>query len=307
MAEDAEGSGVAFLVAGATAICGSYLLRYLYNITAERAVKFKRTPKFFNFGPDLKSFLSSQQDQQAMVLVEGSIQPVDLAVWAASSRASPRVFLSPDEKSRGVGRVILVTEYFKSRVENTDGWQDASRTTEYERTSVPFILKDHSNEGFIEVNTTVDNSIGFDRLLQFVDCATIDHNSAGFDEVLQVIRNKVKTNGVVPISIRIQEYLLLLGTNFGGYGKATLTTGSSADSVKYGGVVTFHPEEVGSSIKDLIDSHEFYLHWFRWLSWVLFLVGGFVIVFFAAPRIWRYLQRRRSARRLVSHCENDVH
>ena len=45
----------------------------------------------------------------------------------------------------GAGKVVVTTEYvyFKSKVENT--WQDASRTTENVRISVPFALRDSCN------------------------------------------------------------------------------------------------------------------------------------------------------------------
>lgn len=280
-ARDSEGiSGAAIFVAGATAIGGSYLLQYLYNITAERAVNFKRTPKFSNFGSELKTFLSNQPNQEAMILVEGSVEQYD-----NKTLASLKGQLS------GAAKVAVTTEYFKSKVENTENtWRDTSRTTENVRISVPFALRDSNNN--VVVVEAVHNAIGFDQLL-----------SLAYQEHLT---DKGKTVGdyatgmtlqEIPISISTQEYLLVFGTKFGGYGRAALQTAGTSWLGGQNKIIKFYPEEVDSSIKHLIDSQEFLARAFRWLSWVLFVGGGFVIVFFAAPCIWRFLQGRRSTRR----------
>ena len=279
--QDAEGvSGAAACAIGVTAIGASYLLQYLYNITAERAVNFKRTPKFSNFGSELKNFLSNQPNQEAMVLVEGCVEQYD-----------NKTLTSLKGQLSGAGKVVVTTEYFKSKVENTDTWQDASRTTENVRISVPFALRDSCN------NVIVVESV---------------HNATGFNEMLHLayqehLTDKGKTMGdfatgmtlqEIPVSISIQEYLLIFGTKFGGYGRAALQSGST--SSWWGGsnkIIKFYPEEIGSSVKGLIDSQEMVERVLRWLSWVFFVGGGFVIVFFAAPCIWRFLQGRRSSRR----------
>ena len=280
--QDAEGvSGAAACAVGVTAIGASYLLQYLYNITAERAVNFKRTPKFYSFGSELKNFLNSQPNQEAMVLVEGCVEQYD-----------NKTLTSLKGQVSGAGKVVVTTEYFKSKVENTENtWQDASRATENVRISVPFALRDSYN------NVIVVESV---------------HNASGFDEMLSMayqehLTDKGKTMGdyatgvtfqEIPVSISTQEYILIFGTKFGGYGRATLQSANT--SSWWGGpnkIVKFYPEEIGSSIKGLIDSQEMVARVLRWLSWVFFVGGGFVIVFFAAPCIWRFLQGRRSARR----------
>ena len=273
-------SGAAIFVAGATAIGGSYLFQYLYNITAERAVNFRRTPKFSNFGPDLKNFLNSQPNQEAMILVEGSVEQYD-----------NKTLTSLKGELSGAGRVALTTEYFKSKVENTENtWRDTSRTTENVRISVPFALRDSNNN--VVVVEAVHNAIGFDQLLQM---AYQEH-----------LTDKGKTMGdyatgmtlqEIPISISTQEYLLVFGTKFGGYGRAALQNIGTSWLGGQNKIVKFYPEEVGSSIRNLIDSQELIARVFRWMSWVLFVGGGFVIVFLAAPFIWRIIQGRRPTRR----------
>ena len=284
--QDTEGvSGAAACAVGVTAIGASYLLQYLYNVTAERAVNFKRTPKFSNFGSELKNFLSNQPNQEAMVLVEGCVEQYD-----------NKTLTSLKGQVSGAGKVVVTTEYFKSKVENTENtWQDESRTTENVRISVPFALRDSSN------NVIVVEAV---------------HNAAGFDEMLNLayqehLTDKGKTMGdfatgmtlqEIPVSIRTQEYILIFGTKFGGYGRAALQSRSTSSwfggsSVGSNKIIKFYPEEVGSSVKGLIDSQEMVARVLRWLSWMCFVGGGFVIVFFAAPCIWRFLQGRRSSRR----------
>ena len=112
----------------------------------------------------------------------------------------------------------------------------------------------------------------------------------------------------IPISISTQEYILIFGTKFGGYGRATLQSANT--SSWWGGpnkIVKFYPEEVGSLIKGLIDSQEMVACVLRWLSWVFFVGGGLVIVFFAAPCIWRFLQGRQSTRRSDIQASHMIH
>jgi len=277
----AEGlSGIAILALGATGVCGSYLFQYLYNITAERAVNFKNTPKFSKFGPELKNFLSNQPNQEAVVLVEGTV-----------GQYNNKTLTSLKGELSGAGKVVLTTEYFKSKVENTENtWRDSSRTTENIRISVPFSLRDSTNNEIVV--EAVHNATGFDQLLQL---AYQEH-----------LTDKGKTMGdfatgmtvqEIPISISTQEYLLVFGTKFGGYGRAALQNAGTSWLGGQNQIVKFYPEEVGSSIQNLIDSQELLARVLRWLSWVCFIGGGLVIVFFAAPFIWRVLHGRRQRRR----------
>ena len=273
-------SGAAVFVIGATAIAGSYLLQYLYNITAERAVNFRLTPKFTSFGPKLKNFLSSQPNQEAMILVEGSVEQYD-----------KKSLSSLKGEFSGAGKVALTTEYFKSKVENTENaWRDTSRTTENIRISVPFALRDSSNN--VVLVDGVHNAIGFDQLLQMVyqEHLTDKGKTVGDYATGMTIQE-------IPVSISTQEFLLVFGTRFGGYGRASLQNMGTSWLGGPSTMVKFYPEEVGSSIRNLIDSQEIIARAFRWLSWVLFVGGGFAIVFVAAPFIWQVIQGRRPTRR----------
>ena len=273
-------TGATVFVFGASAIGGSYLFQYLYNVMAERAVMFKRTPKFTSFGRDLQNFLSNQPNREAMVLVEGSVEQYD-----------DKMLTSLKGELTGAGKVVQTTEYFKSRVENTENtWRDSSRSTENVRASVPFALRDNSNNVIIVKG--IHTATGFDQLLQL---AYQEH-----------LTDKGKTSGdfatgmlvqEIPTSTSSQEYLLVFGTLFGGYGRAAL---SSTGTTWLGGkneAVTFYPEEVGSSIRDLIDSQELLARTFRWLSWMLFVGGGCALVLFTIPFLWRVFQGRRPTRR----------
>ena len=273
-------SGAAVFVIGVTSIAGSYLLQYLYNITAERAVNFKLTRKFTSFGPELKNFLSSQPNKEAMILVEGSVEQYD-----------NKTLSSLKGELSGAGKVVSTTEYFKSKVENTENtWRDTSRTTENVRISVPFALRDSNNN--VVLVDGVHNAIGFDQLLQmaYQENLTDKGKTVGDYATGMTVQE-------LPISISTQEYLLVFGTKFGGYGRATLQNMGTSWLGGQNTVVKFYPEEVGSSIRNLIDSQEMIARAFRWLSWVLFVGGGFAIVFVAAPFIWQVIQGRRPTRR----------
>lgn len=279
--DTAEGfSKVTVILAGVTAISGSYLLQYLYNITAEKAVTFRRTPKFSNFGSGLKEYLSNQPNQEAMVLVEGFIE-----------QYNNKTLTSLKGELSGAGKVGWTTEHFKSKVEGTeDTWKDTSRTTENVRISVPFALRDSTNN--VIVVEAAHTATGFDQLLQLV-----------YQEHLT---DKGKTIGdyatgmtlqEIPISINTQEYLLMFGTKFGGYGRAMLQNTGTSWLGGQSKIIKFYPEEVGSSIKGLIENQELLARALRWLSRILFIGGITVIVLFAAPCILRLVQGRRSTRR----------
>jgi len=270
-------TGATVLAFGASAIGGSYLFQYLYNVMAERAVMFRKTPKFTAFGRDLQNFLSNQPNREAMVLVEGSVEQYD-----------NKVLSSLKGEYTGAGKVVQTTEYFKSRVENTENtWRDTSRSTENVRASVPFALRDNANN--VVIVKGIHNAIGFDQLLQL---ACQEH-----------ITDKGKTSGdfatamlvqEIPISTSTHEYLLVFGTMFGGYGRAALSTTSSTWFGGNSEVVTFYPEEVGSSIRDLIYSQELVACTFRWLSWILFVGGGCALVLFTIPFVWKVIHGRSS-------------
>ena len=70
----------------------------------------------------------------------------------------------------GAGKVVVTTEYFKSKVENTENtWQDASRTTENVRISVPFALRDSCNN-VIVVEIVVESIHNLIMLLALMRC-----------------------------------------------------------------------------------------------------------------------------------------
>ena len=286
MDPDTEGLfGAVSLVAGAIAIGGSYVLQYLYDITAKRARNLMTAPQFLKFGPELKSFLSTQPNQSSVVLIEGSVKP-----WSINLTTSVNGL-----KFSGAGRVILMIANFKSKVENANIWLDVPRTIEYQRTSIPFALSDSYNNVIVVDN--IHKSIGFDRLLQLVANEDISQESNTFDYLLPLFKKYRDTQvapQAIPISFKIKKYLLIFGTKIGGFGRASLQNEPEL-SVK-DRMIKFYPEEVGLSINDLIKKHEDFSHRLRWMSKVLFVGGVFVIVLVAARLIWKFLQRRRAVR-----------
>ena len=277
--------GVAYFAVGAvTAIAGSYILQYL-----ERLFYLSRTPRFSDF-EELERFLIAQPNHCSMVLIEGSVERLPRALARLGLGESHWVY-GKDRKPDEAGSVTqIIAEKFKSKVENQ---LDAPRIIEY-RTSTPFVIMDSRKERIVVRD--IHKSIGFDKLLQL---AENERRSSGtiFSDRFQLI----KESGEFPkmsIFIRYQEYVLMFGTKLASYGRASLQD-IRVQSEGQEKIIKFSPEEVGLSINSLIKSHKHFAQRLRWLSWILFVGGGFIIVYIAAPFIWKYLQRRRSTQRLA--------
>ena len=279
--------GVVSFAVGVTAIAGSYILKYL-----ERLFYLSRTPRFSDFEL-LKSFLIAQPNHCSMVLIEGSVERLHRA-WAQLVLGESDSVYGMYTKADEAGSVTqIIAENFKFEVENQ---LDAPRITEY-RTSTPFAIRD-SRKNIIVVRD-IHKSIGFDKLLQL---AENKRRSSGtiFNDRFQLIKESGEFPKT-PIFMRYQEYILMFGTKFGSYGRASLQDirVPYAEMIAQQKIIIFSPEEVGLSINSLINSHKHFAQGLRWLSWMLFVGGGFIIVFIAAPFIWKYLQKRRSTQRLV--------
>ena len=282
MDPDTEGLlEVASLVVGATVIAGSYALKYFYDITTKRALM--TVPQFRNFGPELKSFLSTQPNQSSVILIEGSVQPRD-----------QNELTSRNGTFSGAGCMTLLIANFKSKLENANTLLDVPRTKK-DRTSIPFDLSDSYNN--VIVVNEIHRSTGFDQLLQLVDDKDISQESKRFDYLLPVLKHfkdNQMTPQEIPFSFKYKKYLLLFGTKFGGFGRAYLQNAPKL-SVKER-IIKFYPKEVGLSINDLIKSHEDFALRLSWMSKWLFVGGVFVIVFVAVRLIWKFVNRRRAVR-----------
>lgn len=273
--------GVFYLGAGVAAVLGSWLVKRL-----ERYLYLLRTPLFSDFGL-LKRYLRTLPNQSSMVLIEGSVEPLDVYGYGFTG---PTYLKGRYTQLSGAGSVILITaENSKSELVENDIFPDAPRFTEYQRTSVPFSISE-SHQDIVAV-CEIHKSIGFDQLLELAEdkCTSSGHM---FNDLFGLIKTSEFTK--LPSSIRYQEYLLMFSTKFGGYGRAYLQKHRFDHGPE---IITFFPEKVGLSIKSLIKSHKYCAQGLWLLSWLLFVGGGLVIIFIAAPCIWKYLKRRLTAKR----------
>ena len=202
MDPDTEGLfGVVSLVAGATAIAGSYLLQYLYDITTKGALNLMKVPQFRNFGPELKSFLSTQPNQSSVVLIEGSVKQLSTK-------------LTVNGKFIGAGYVALTTAIFRTEYDDI-----VSRTIECQQDSIPFALSDSYNNSIVVHE--IHKSIGFKQLLKLVNYEGISKES----NVLPLLENFEDTQVTpqhIPVYFEIKKYSLTFGKYIGSFGRACL-------------------------------------------------------------------------------------
>ena len=269
-----DGEEVAQLVAGFAAGAASTAIGYLFRTLAANREKkteyLHHVPRFTSFGSELYSFLQQHPNQQAHILVEGTVEPAD-----------DQKLYSEKAGVAGAGRSITTVQYYKWRNEYTQGkWVDTSRTTENLCLSVPFNLK--GRDGY---SVRVDNAHmadGFRSMLAvaYEDSVTHEGKSLG-DYAIDMTVNEI------PMGKRVTELMLYFGSPLAGFGMATVHSKNLLQSQ-----VVFTPQEVSTSVQALIMKHEVVAAIFRFLSWVCFVVAGGAVVFAVAPRFLRRRHRR---------------
>lgn len=253
---------------GISSLCLGYVFHQFSQIRSKELSYLQLVPQFSNF-KKLRQHLSGCQDCSSEVLVQGV---VGNAVGGKEALKS--------EKAGIEGVAKLVSTTFNKKVYNptTDRWNDSSNTIENLRISIPFELVDGG--GYTATVQPIHNAGGFRRVLERVWQEKVPAESRSLGDYATSTALKELPNGS-----HTREFLLVLGTSIGVYGRATLQNHSVLSS----GTVTLHPIEVGSSIEGLISRNEAIVGVLKFLS-VLFVVGGGgILVLSAVPLVMRAL------------------
>lgn len=271
MEDDEVAQLVVGFALGAASTAIGYLFRTLAANRAKKTEYLHHTPRFTSFGGELYSYLKQHPNQEALILLEGTVEQAD-----------EQKLYSEKAGVGGAGRSITTVQYYKMRNEYTQWkWVDSSRTTENLCLSVPFNLK--GRDGY---SVRVDNAHkadGFRSMLSvaYEDSASHEGKSLG-DYAIDMTVNEI------PMGKRVTELMLYFGSPLAGFGIATVQSKNLVQSQ-----VVFTPQEVSTSVQALIMKHEVVASICRFLSWVFFVVAGGVVVFAVAPRFLRRRHRRR--------------
>ena len=260
----------AFVVGVASTAIG-YLFR---NLSANRVKKTEylhHTPRFTSFGSELYSYLKQHPNQQAHILLEGTVE-----------QAGDQNLYSDKAGVGGAGRSMTTVQYYKMRNEYTQWkWVDTSRTTENLCLSVPFNLKGRDGYSVRVENTHLADGFRSMLSLAYEDSVTHEGKSLG-DYAIDMTVNEI------PMGKRVTELMLCFGSPLAGFGMAVVRTKNVVQSQ-----VVFTPQEVSTSVQALIMKHEVVASIYHFISWVFFAVAGGAVVFVVAPRLLGLRHRRR--------------
>ncbi len=272
------------LMVGAGSLALGYLLGKLGDIRAEEVSYLQGVPQFREFGK-LREHLKNSPGQRADVMVEGKAEKLGNAALSSEKAGV-----------EGAARVIATTTYSKLWHEETRKWRDISNTIENVNLSLPFKLVDNQSS-HVRVES-VHSAGGFRQVLQrvFQEKTLPEQRSMG-DYATSVALKEIPNGSLT------REFMLVFGTPIAGYGCAVL----SQSSFFSGGEVTFTPVEVSSSISSLISRNEAIVKTFKFLSFMLMVGGGTVLVLSAIPLLVGLVSRGNRSRQggAITHDESD--
>lgn len=250
------------LIVGAGSLALSYLLGKLGDLRAEEVSYLQGVPQFRDFRK-LKEHLRNSPGQKADVMVEGKADKLGNAS-----------LYSEKAGVEGAARVVSTTTYSKMWHEETSKWRDISNTIENVNLSLPFKMVDGQGD-HVRVES-VHTAGGFRQILQrvFQEKTLPEQRSMG-DYATSVALKEIPNGSLT------REFMLVFGTPLAGYGCAVLTKSSFFS----GGEVAFTPVEVSSSIPSLISRNEMIVKTFKFLSFMLLVGGGTVLVLSAIPLV----------------------
>ena len=265
------------VVLGGVSLLGGYLLRKVSELRSQEVSYLHQVPQFRDFTA-LRKHLKSSPGQRADVLVEGRV-----------GKLGDAALLSEKSGLEGAARLVTTTTYTKVFNEETGKWRELSNTVENMNASLPFKLEDAQGSS-IRVDG-VHKAGGFRQLLQRVyqDKRTPEQRSLG-DFATNAVTLKEIPNGSLT-----RDYLLLFNVSLAGYGSAVLENQSMFSS----GDVIFTPTEVGRSIRGLISRNEMMATALRFVSVVLLVAGGSILVFSVTPVLVGLALRLRERRTLA--------
>ena len=262
------------VVIGAASMLGGFILHKLSVYQSQEVSYLHLVPKFTNFR-SLKDHLKSSPGQKADVLVEGSVAKLGSAA-----------LYSEKAGMEGAARLVTTTMYTKVYHDESGTWRDLSNTIENVNVSLPFKITDNQGE-HVRVHSA-HRAGGFRQALQRVYQEKTQPEKRSMGDYATTLTLKETPNGSLT-----REYLLVFGTSLAGYGSAVLQNQSLFSS----GEVVFTPSEVGSSIHSLISRNEMIASAYRFISLVLILAGGSILVISVAPLLLNILVPREERRR----------
>ena len=230
-------------------------------------------PQFLNFR-SLREHLRNSPNQKADVLIEGVVE-----------KQSDNALISEKTGLEGAAKLVTTTTYTKVYQESTESesntakWRDMSNTIENVNISVPFKLSD--SQGNSVSVSTVHRAGGFRQVLQRVWQEKIGPDSRHMGDYLTNITLREIPNGSLT-----REFLLVFGTSIGAYGSASLQNKSGFFASEE---VTFAPVEVGTSIRALISRNELIVNSMKFVSLVLLLGGGSIMLITFMPLLFRLI------------------
>ena len=271
------------LLLGGVSLLGGYILRKVSELRAQEVSYLHQVPQFRDFSL-LRKHLKNTPGQRADVLVEGRV-----------GKLGDAALISDKSGLEGPARLVTTTTYTKVYNEEKGKWREMSNTVENMNSSLPFKLED-TQGGYVQVEG-VHNAGGFRSLLQRVyqDKQTPRQRSLG-DFATSVVTLKEVPNGTLT-----RDYLLLFNTSLAGYGSAVLQHQSMFSS----GDVVFIPTEVSITIQGLISKTEMMASALRYLSIIMLVAGGTIIVFSLTPILVKMARRAREGRPLTIRDNDD--
>lgn len=259
------------VVLGASSLLLGYVIRKAAQMRQEELSYLHHTPQFSSFS-NLREHLRNSPSQRADVLVEGVVE-----------KLSDSALTSDKTGLEGAAKVVTTTTYTKVYQESSESetrapkWRDMSNTIENVNISIPFKLADSQGKS-INVNN-VHTAGGFRQVLQRVWQEKIAPDSRQMGDYLTNITLREIPNGSLT-----REFLLVFGTSIGAYGSASLQKQTGFFGTED---VTFTPVEVGTSIRALISRNEIIVSSMKFVSMVLLVGGGSIMLITFLPLLLR--------------------
>ena len=247
---------------GASSLLAGWLLHNLSKSRSEALSYLQDVPKFTDLGK-LRQHLNECPDKQAEVLVQGEVK-----------KLGSEALKSEKASTEGAARLVTTTIYRKVYNQNTDKWTDSSSTIENVCVSVPFSLVDRRGNS-LNINS-VTKAGGFRLILERVWQNSTQPDSRSIGDFATNLTLKEIPNGTIT-----REYLLVFGSTLGAHGVATLQNQSLISS----GTITLVPTEVSASINGLIARNEMVVNTLKFLSMLLLIGGGSVLIFALVPMV----------------------
>ena len=253
---------------GVASLAGGYLFRRLMEGTSQKLSEMQNVQRFRNLG-DLKTHLGNSPSQQDYVIIEGVVQKLGNGALQSEKAGV-----------EGAAHVITTTTSTKVYDNERKSWGENSNTVVNLNLALPFKLVD-LNGNYVRVNS-VNDAGGFQSVLKLVfqEKSLPEKRSIG-DFATGIALSEI------PNGSHVKEFVLLFGSPLAAVGTATLSKQSMFNTD-----VVFIPKEVAPSISELFSRNEVMASTYKFISFLLLIGGGALIVFSLAPVVHRFYSKR---------------